>query len=123
MAFFIKVHPTTIARREGYGIQGPLDFGYADNRDMIEYINDVRERNGDPRLTSNKMPREFSCSMIVPLKDGRSATAYVYEGNAPRMGNFGRTISSSKHRVFVTCPDCRADVPAGRTHQHKCKGN
>lgn len=121
MAFFIKVHPSTIAKRASWGIEGPLDYGYADNTDIIAYVNDLRAFHNDKPV--KKLPADFSCSLWLPLTDGRRVNTWVHEGAPMRMGNYGRMIKSSKHRVMVACPDCGASVPAGRTHQHKCKGS
>jgi|SRR5262245_20867067 len=30
----------------------------------------------------------------------------------------GKWIKTSKHRVFVVCPNCEREIPAGRWHQH-----
>lgn len=77
-----------------------------------------------------KVPRDFTGEMQIPVLlgdgsplDGTFSTTVVYGPGAPmRMGNFGRMIKSSKHRVHARCLDCQAMVPAGRVHQHKCKG-
>jgi hypothetical protein len=70
-------------------------------------------------IESKRLPLDFCESGIwVPLTDGRSALLYCKPGNPSVDGRRGK---SSAHRCFVTCPDCGASVPAGRTHQHKCK--
>jgi hypothetical protein len=79
---------------------------------------------GEPYQTveAGKLPMDFSSSCVhVALTDGRFTTLYCRPGRPPRMGQHGRMIKSSAHRCFALCPDCAADVPAGRTHQHKCQ--
>lgn len=70
-----------------------------------------------------KLPKEPSPSCVwgVPLTDGRETMLQVRKGGEARRNQWGRLIKSSKHRVFALCPDCEKMVPAGRTHQHKCK--
>lgn len=70
-------------------------------------------------LESKKLPMDFTESGVwVPLVDGRSAMLYCAPGNP---SDAGMRRKSSAHRCRVICPDCGAHVPAGRTHQHKCK--
>ena len=100
---------------------------YADHHDVRAYLGwgKIVERswggNSAPYLAveSKRLPLDFCESGIwVPLTDGRSALLYCKPGNPSVDGRRGK---SSAHRCFVTCPDCGASVPAGRTHQHKCK--
>lgn len=101
---------------------------YADHRDVRAYLGfgKVVERSfgrGQPTyltVESGKLPIDFSGSVTVPLTDGRTATLICLPGNPAPVGA-PRYAKSSKHRCFVACPDCGASVPAGRTHQHKCK--
>lgn len=37
---------------------------------------------------------------------------------APHSAPVTRRIKSSAHRVFVVCPHCAQEIPAGRWHQH-----
>jgi hypothetical protein len=117
--FKIKVHPSTVNRRLGHGFtQEQAEWGYADHRDIMSYINDLRAVHGDPPVS--KLPRDFSCTLWLPLTDGREVVATVSEGAPSRPGRWG-LIKSSAHRVHVNCPDCGHRVPVGRTHQHKCR--
>jgi hypothetical protein len=110
MAFFIKVHPHTVARRVEIGIPSEeADYGYADNRDIRMYLG----------LKSNKkLPLDYENRLLVPLKDGRTVELLVLKGHKSTVGMRGK---SSKHRCFAKCPDCMQYVPAGRAHMHKCK--
>lgn len=70
-------------------------------------------------VESSKLPLDFSESGVwVPLVGGGSAMLYCAPGNPSPNGRRGK---SSRHRCRVICPDCGQHVPAGRTHQHKCK--
>jgi hypothetical protein len=99
---------------------------YASHHDIRAYLGwgKLVERSfggNTPYTTveSKRLPLDFCESGIwVPLTDGRSALLYCKPGNPSVDGRRGK---SSAHRCFVTCPDCGASVPAGRTHQHKCK--
>lgn len=115
MAFFIKVHPTTIETRRGYGIvDGNLDYGYASHHDILEYVRDVTP------FTGTKLPMTLDImSMPLPLKDGRTTTMRVLPGNPSKTGDYRGKRAA--HRCYVICPDCGHSVPVGRTHQHKCK--
>lgn len=67
-------------------------------------------------LDAGKVPADFMGTATVPLTDGRTVLLAYEEGFRHSNGR-----KSSKHRVHARCPDCSAWVPAGRTHQHKCK--
>jgi len=83
---------------------------YADHGDIRQYLGFKRNA---------KLPIEFTVPyVVVPLTDGRETTIFVLRGNPSTDGWRGK---SSAHRCFAVCPDCGARVPAGRTHQHKCK--
>ena len=70
-------------------------------------------------LKARKLPLDFcESAVVVPLTDHRSTVIYCKPGNPSPNGQRGK---SSAHRVFAMCPDCGEAVPAGRTHQHKCK--
>jgi hypothetical protein len=86
------------------------DWGYADHYDIREYLG-----------VQGKLPKDFCKVVMVPLKDGRTTELRCLPGREARLNQWGRLIKSSKHRCFAECPDCGASVPAGRTHQHKCK--
>ena len=73
------------------------------------------------RVQSQKLPMGFAGWTMVPLKDGREVKLICLKGN-PMPEGAPRYAKSSKHRCFAVCPDCGTHVPAGRTHQHKCKG-
>lgn len=99
---------------------------YANHHDIRAYLGLsklVQRTIGNESYTwlkSSKLPLDFSESGVwVPLTDGRSAMLYCAPGNP---SNDGMRRKSSAHRCRVICPDCGAHVPAGRTHQHKCKG-
>jgi hypothetical protein len=117
MAFMIKPYPgQTYAR------------SYADHRDIGMYFGFgelvTRRLNGSPvtenyvTIKEQKVPASFSGTMVLETTDGRKVGVIYYPGSVSVTGRRGK---SSKHRVFVGCPDCRKNVPAGRTHQHKCK--
>jgi hypothetical protein len=68
-------------------------------------------------LKVGKLPMGYQGWTMVPLTDGRETKLICLPGHsAPDWRG-----KSSKHRTFAVCPDCGAHVPAGRTHQHKCK--
>jgi len=69
-------------------------------------------------LKTAKLPMGFQGWTMVPLTDGREAKLICLPGNPSSDGRRGK---SSAHRCFAVCPDCGTHVPAGRTHQHKCK--
>lgn len=77
---------------------------------------------GAPYMTveSRKLPADLDkVIQDVPLTDGRRTVLRCYpSGFLKPLGK----RKSSAHRCYVECPDCGAEVPAGRTHQHKCKG-
>lgn len=87
-------------------------------RDRID-VEDLRSALGEP----STMAKDFSCDlrMAVRLKYKDDAgprfisLRVVCLKHAPRLD--GR--KSSKHRLFVECPDCKTLVPAGRLHQHR----
>ena len=70
-------------------------------------------------LKTVKLPMGFQGWTMVPLTDGREAKLICLPGNP---SPDGMRSKSSTHRCFAVCPDCGTHVPAGRTHQHKCKG-
>lgn len=70
------------------------------------------------RVQSGKLPMGFAGWTMVPLTDGREVKLICLKGNPSKDGWRGK---SSTHRCFAVCPDCGTHVPAGRTHQHKCK--
>ena len=70
------------------------------------------------RVQSRKLPMGFAGWTMVPLTDGRETKLICLKGNPSTDGWRGK---SSSHRCFAICPDCGKQVPAGRTHQHKCK--
>lgn len=102
MAF--KIEPFGGARYKGH---------YADHQDIRQYL------GLDPR---KKLPMDFFKVVQVTLTDGRPTVLLCNPGNPAPEGERRWRNKSSKHRCFVSCPDCAAAVPAGRTHQHKCKG-
>jgi hypothetical protein len=69
-------------------------------------------------VQSKKLPVDFAGETTVPLTDGRTTRLFVVEGQQSPNGWRGK---SSAHRCYAVCPDCGTHVPAGRTHQHKCK--
>lgn len=71
-------------------------------------------------LKVGKLPMGFQGWTMVPLTDGRETKLICLPGN-PAPEGAPRYWKSSKHRCFAVCPDCGTHVPAGRTHQHKCK--
>lgn len=109
---------------------------YADHRDIRAYLgfgtlverkmrfyNHNEDLFYDEHYTTieaRKLPIDFCTpsDIAVPLTDGRSTVIYCRPGNPSTNGRRGK---SSAHRCFAVCPDCGAHVPAGRTHQHKCK--
>jgi hypothetical protein len=117
MAFFIKPY-----------LDQPYMRRYADHRDINMYFGFGRIVERSLRLASGtetylaieeqKVPAEFSGAMVLETTDGRKVGVIYYPGHRSVTGRRGK---SSKHRVIVGCPDCKKNVPAGRTHQHKCK--
>lgn len=90
---------------------------YADHRDIRQYLG---------LRPDQKMPIDFctTADVWVPLLDHSAASARLYckPGIEAPAGERRWRNKSSAHRCYAVCPDCSADVPAGRTHQHKCKG-
>lgn len=70
-------------------------------------------------LSDTKLPIDYRLTTFVPLTDGRRTVLICSPG---KPSPDGMRSKSSAHRCHVSCPDCGACVPAGRTHQHKCKG-
>ena len=118
MAFFIAPFPGQT--------YGPRYAGHADIRAYLG-LADLVERphwsTGGTYVTlkARKLPMDFFKVVTVTLTDGRQ-TVLLCNPGTPAPEDAPRYWKSSKHRCFVSCPDCRAAVPAGRTHQHKCKG-
>lgn len=102
MAFYILPHPAN-----------PIQGRYADHGDIRLYLGLARDA---------KLPMNFctDSDIWVPLAGHSAASARLYckPGNPSPNGWRGK---SSAHRCFAVCPDCGEHVPAGRTHQHKCK--
>jgi hypothetical protein len=103
---------------------------YASHEDIRAYLGWgklVEEAHWSPdvgaytRVQSQKLPMGFAGWTMVPLTDGREVKLICLKGN-PTPEGAPRYAKSSKHRCFAVCPDCGTHVPAGRTHQHKCKG-
>ena len=109
-----------IAPYPGQTSQAP----YADHHDIRAYLGWGKlvevpwSSQRTIRIQSRKLPMGFQGWTMVPLTDGRSTKLICLPGNPSPNGWRGK---SSKHRCFAVCPDCGAHVPAGRTHQHKCK--
>lgn len=109
-----------IAPYPGQTYQAP----YADHHDIRAYLGWGKlvevpwSSQRTIRIQSRKLPMGFQGWTMVPLTDGRSTKLICLPGNPSPNGWRGK---SSKHRCFAVCPDCGAHVPAGRTHQHKCK--
>ena len=102
MAFYILPHPAN-----------PIQGRYADHGDIRLYLGLARDA---------KLPLDFTSSCTwVPLRDGRHTVLICKPGNPAPEGPRRWRNKSSAHRCYVSCPDCAAVVPAGRTHQHKCK--
>jgi hypothetical protein len=56
--------------------------------------------------------------VAVPLAHF-GADVVVKPGPVPgEKDRFGRRSKSSRHRIFVVCPVCGREIPAGRWHQH-----
>ena len=100
---------------------------YAGNEDVRAYLGwgKLVERphwsSGGTYTTikTSKLPMGYQGWTMVPLTDGRETKLICLPGNPSPNGMRGK---SSTHRTFALCPDCLKAVPAGRTHQHKCKG-
>lgn len=99
MGFKIAVHPDN-----KYG------FRYADHGDIRLYLGFKQYE---------KLPLDFSGEVVVPVVGGGSTLLTCTKGNPSTTGWRGKR---STHRCYVSCPTCSAQVPAGRTTQHKCKG-
>ncbi len=104
MSFFIKPHKSS-----GEWVS------YADHKDIRAYLQDLSGKQ-----FGSKLPMDFSGAYgPVPTNCGRTTTLIVHPGNKSATGDWRG--KSSSHRVYASCPDCEVAVPAGRTHQHKCK--
>lgn len=101
---------------------------YADHRDVRAYlgwgklVEQPHWSTGGTYTTvmARKLPMGFAGWTMVPLTDGRETKLICLKGN-PTPEGAPRYAKSSQHRCFAVCPDCGTHVPAGRTHQHKCK--
>lgn len=113
MAFYIKPFLPEAAGRYANHADIRAYAGQATIRVYPSQVGPMRS------LEANKLPMDFSADVEVPLTDGRSARLFILCGTKSHNGMRGK---SSAHRTFAICPDCYAEVPAGRTHQHKCKG-
>lgn len=85
---------------------------YADNHDVKVYLG---------LNPWQKLPHDMQKQVTVPLLDGRETALYVVPSTPAPAGPSRWRNKSSAHRTFAICPDCGKPVPAGRTHQHKCK--
>ena len=102
MAF--KIEPFGGARYKGH---------YADHVDVRQYLG---------LRPNQKLPHDLRTEIEVPLTDGRTTTLIVKDSKPAPAGPRRWASKSSAHRCYAVCPDCGQHVPAGRTHQHKCKG-
>lgn len=104
---------------------------YANHHDIRAYLGfgelvtrripNVHPMDSQPThaLKTKKLPLDFTTAVYnVPLVDGRFTTLFVSPSESSGLPR-GRKLST--HRVHAECPDCALLVPAGRTHQHKCK--
>tara|TARA_R110000868_G_scaffold47912_1_gene156422 strand:+ start:888 stop:1292 length:405 start_codon:yes stop_codon:yes gene_type:complete len=127
-----------IAPFPGQTYSGP----YADHSDVRAYLGfaDLVERKlrsynaGEnlyydecyTTLKARKLPIDFctTTDVWVPLLDHSAAFARLYckQGLEAPAGERRWRSKSSAHRCYAVCPDCGVHVPAGRAHQHKCKG-
>jgi hypothetical protein len=68
----------------------------------------------------DKLPREYANrfhAVEIPLGyEGRNGSIIATVIVKP--GSEKGTRKSSKHRIFVVCPTCNREIPAGRWHQH-----
>lgn len=114
-----KITPYGGARYNGH---------YADHHDIRAYLGWGKlvertfsgSRETYQAVESKRLPMGFQGWTMVPLNDGRETKLICLPGN-PTPEGAPRYAKSSKHRCFAVCPDCGTHVPAGRTHQHKCK--
>lgn len=99
---------------------------YANHHDIRAYLGfgelverSVSSAGSYTTLKSKKLPLDFTTAVYnVPLTDGRFTTLLVSPSES---SGLPRSRKLSTHRVHAECPDCALLVPAGRTHQHKCK--
>lgn len=72
---------------------------------------------------------EDGAQPIQGVRDGRPkyrraavsflrATVVVHRGPVIHVDPRGRRFKSSAHRIFIVCPHCSTEIPAGRWHQH-----
>jgi hypothetical protein len=116
MGFKILASPQRVERTKAMGYALTREqLGYARVEDFFDYM----------CVEGNKWPVRGVAEAVVPLTDGRETLMWVEpQGAVPMQARYpNRRVKTSKHRCFVRCPDCKATVPAGRTTQHKCKGN
>ena len=115
MPFFIAPYP---------GQTYPSSYAHHDDiRAYLGFAKLVSRSFGDGRpyqtLEARKLPPEhYTAPIWVPLVGGGSALLYCVRGHRSLVGMRGK---SSRHRCYAVCPTCADHVPAGRTHQHKCK--
>jgi hypothetical protein len=86
--------------------EGPVGYWYAQTYDFKEYLGLRRNQ---------KWPKEPLGPVEVPTNKGPTSM-FLYASGFPKERKGAR-----KHRCYVDCPTCGVEVPAGRTHQHKCK--
>ena len=109
MAYYIMAHQ---ARADRVGLPREA-LTYAHNGDFKRYLGMESDEA--------KWPASSIDPVVVPLKDGRFTAMWLDAPLPAKLDSRGRKIKSSAHRCMTLCPDCEAVVPAGRTHQHKCK--
>lgn len=100
---------------------GPRHWGhYADHHDIRAYLFQDELKNGSG--VPHKLPLDFQRQVSVPLTgrhEGKMTHLVCKKGKPSPTGDWRG--KSSAHRCFAMCPNCLDWVPAGRTHQHKCK--
>jgi len=77
-----------------------------------------------------KFAVDYDCMILhkpgIILTQGAGCWNYAMEiqGQEEKVELILRPIGAKgcrKHRVFVECPGCHKEVPAGRVHQHVCR--
>lgn len=92
--------PKTINVSKSYEYKGLLNRGQ-----IMPHAHHMREALGLGLYA--KLPRE-----AMPPREVLGHTIFVTAWNPEK---------PRAHRVFYVCNDCHNAVPAGRSHQHKCK--
>lgn len=78
-------------------------------------------RCADPAVEMLVSPHDYRGERYAIVPRAHFAADVVVKCGPPEgeKDRWGRRSKSSTHRVFVVCPHCKREIPAGRWHQHE----